>query len=227
MKMACKECSTGVGAGPSGVGGKKTGVGSLPFFVALNGSPVLQYAWALGLPFVPFHANIRAVFLESSSDTLQPVSLERGVNRLNVSSIVDQVSYQIDAPNYNAGAAIKPQIDFYFQRQSGIQSTMIIDGAPRYVVAPEFTPLEGLLSSLQDGWPGGWVLEYTQNVIMQFQQTVPVPSFPTTVTVTFRLWQPGNGQALDLVGMTNDVAQEKLKKLVADGTIVRTNGLNI
>lgn len=201
------------------------GMGAMPFLQALNGSPVLAYAWALGLPFVPFHINIRCVYDSSSSATSQALSFEGNNNRINVSSIVDEITYQIDAPNYNAGLATKPISDFYFQRQSGIQSTMIIDGAPRYVVSPTFTPLEGLLSSLPERWPGGWVLEYTQSVIMQFTQAVPLPSFPTTITVTFRMWQPGSGQALDLVGMTNDVATTKLQSLLASGNAIRTNAI--
>lgn len=203
----------------------KIGVGSLPFFEAISASPVLSYAWAIGLPFVPFHINIRAVFDDNTGNVTQAISFESDNPRLNVSSIVDQIGYQIDAPNYNKNFAGKPEQDFYFQRQSGIQATMIVSGAPRYVVAPNFTPLEGLLSSLQEGWPGGWVLEYTQSVTMQFKQAVPLPSLPTTVTVTFRLWQPGGGQALDLVGMTNDVARQKLADAVKTGVIVRTTGL--
>lgn len=203
----------------------RVGVGSAQFVQALNASPVLAYAWALGLPFVPFHINIRAVFDTNTGNTTQVLSFEGDNPRLNVSSIVDQVGYQIDAPNYNKNFAGKPEQDFYFQRQSGLQANMIVSGAPRYVVAATFTPIEQLMSSLQEGWPGGWVLEYTQSVTMQFKQNVPLPSTPTTVTVTFRLWQPGGGQALDLVGMTNTTAQEKLNALMQTGNAVRTSGL--
>lgn len=216
--MTCTECDIKKN--------KRRTVDGMPMLAnAINGSPVLAYAWALGLPFVPFHLNIRQTFVQGGPKTSQVVSFEGSNQRLNVSSICEAVNYQIDAPGYNAGQALKPVSDFFFQRQSGIQATMVIDGAPRYVVAPFPTPIETLMSSMQEGWPGGWVLEYTQNVTMQFTQTVTLPSFPTTITVTFRLWQPGNGQALDLVGMTNDIASEKLARLIATGTAVRTNNI--
>jgi hypothetical protein len=223
--MGCKDCDAkGLGSTSTS---KTVGVGSVPFFAAISQSPVLAYAWALGLPFVPFHINIRCTFDDTTGSTSQVISFEGNDERLNVSSLIDQISYQIDAPNYNAGISTKPISDFYFQRQSGIQATMIVAGAPRYVVAPFFTPLEGLLSSLAEGWPGGWVLDYTQSVTMQFQQAVPLPSLPTTVTVTFRLWQPGSGQALDLVGLTNDMATAKLTALLSSGQARRTNGLTV
>lgn len=212
--MACKECD-------SGQRSKTVGVGKLPFAAALNSSPVLAYAWALGLPFVPFILNLRAVFSDPSSLTTQQLSFEGSDARLNVSSLIDKIGYTIDAPNYNAGLSSKAVDDWYFQMQGGgLQATLQVNGAPRYTVAPFFTPLPQLFSTLED-WPFGWVLEYTQSVIMQFTATQSLPSFPTTVTVSYRMWQPGSGQALDLVGMTNDVALQKLSDLIRTGNVKR------
>jgi hypothetical protein len=189
---------------------------SLPPELIATSSPVLAYAMALQLPFVPFHINIRAKMTPDVLTT-QTMSFEGSNERLNMASIIDSVKYTIDAPNSFPGTLGHSQEAWYFAKQSGIQATMIVDGAPRYVVAPFYTPLETLLSEdLAQSWPQGWVLEYTQSVKMQFTQTIPLPSNPVNVTVTFRLWQPGGGQALQLVGMTNDVARDKLLALGID-----------
>ena len=201
--MTCKAC-----------GGVNLGMGrSLPPEMIRTSSPVLDYAQAIGIPLVPFHLNIRATMTPDQLTT-QTLSFEGSNERLNMASIIDSVKYTIDAPNAQAGSQGKPQYDWFFAKQSGIQATMIVDGAPRYVVAPFYTPIEHLLSEdLAQAWPQGWVIEYTQSVKMQFTQTMTLPSSPTVVTVVFRLWQPGGGQALDLVGMTNDVARQKLTAL--------------
>ena len=60
--MTCKACDE-----------KQKGMAGSPFMRALRGSPVLAYAWELGLPFVPFHLNIRNSWSASSPATSQVV----------------------------------------------------------------------------------------------------------------------------------------------------------
>lgn len=157
-------------------------------------SPQLALARYQGVQLAPYLLNIRAAFTDGTTTT-NPASFDGATNNsgnisLSQPSIIDEITYQITQPNNFGGNIFKPQYDFYFQRQSGLEATMIVEGAPRYAVAPFMTPLESLMSTLAESWPCGWVLGYTQSILMQFQQTIPAPSFPTNICVTFRIWQP-------------------------------------
>ena len=78
--MTCTECD---------IKNKRRAVGGMPMLAnAINGSPVLAYAWALGLPFVPFHINIRYTFAQGGPLTSANVSFDQTNQRLNVSSRV-------------------------------------------------------------------------------------------------------------------------------------------
>jgi hypothetical protein len=153
-------------------------------------SPQIALARAKGVQFAPYLLNCRATFTDTTTTTLNPSSLEGGQGAINQPSIIDRITYEIDAPNSFAGNVFKPEHDFFYQRQSGISATLAVQGAPRYTISPYFTPLSTLLASLSEGWPCGWVLNYNQTIVMQFQQSIPVESTPTSVIVTFRMWQP-------------------------------------
>lgn len=175
-----------------GLGSRK--VGDVSIWDLAQYSPQLALARAQGVQLAPQMLNIRASFVDATN-TLNPQSFDGATNNSgNVSitqpTIIDQILYEIDAPNAFPGNVFKSMSDFFYSLQSGIQATMEVVGAPRYPVAPYFTPIKALLSGLAEGWPIGWVLGYTQSIMMQFQQTIPVPTFPTNVTVSFRMWQP-------------------------------------
>jgi hypothetical protein len=153
-------------------------------------SPQLALARALGVPLAPYHLNIRTSFLDSTTLTTNPVTFENGNTSIVQPSICDQIVYSMTATNAFSGDVFKTLSDWFYQTVSGIQAMMWVEGQPKYTVAPFYTPINALLSSLAEGWPLGWVLNYNQTVSMQFQQTVPVPFPPVNIIVTFRLWQP-------------------------------------
>ena len=218
-----KKCACG-GTGLAGLP-KGIGVGGAPKFKIGNGawrdaaiedvarwSPTVALARATGAEWSPYHLNIRAKFTDANVTTLPPVSFEGDNDRLNMISIVDEVTYTINCPTLNEGNALKFVNDWFFTRQSGIQSTLLVNGGPRYVVASTPTPLESLLSSLADKWPAGWLLGFSQSVTMQMSASVPLPELPVNVTVTYRVWQP-NGGRMNFVGMMDPMARELLTRM--------------
>jgi hypothetical protein len=157
-------------------------------------SPQIALAKAMRVPFAPFLLPIACTFADSTTlisnmQTFQS-NANTGTSSLAEPTIVDGIIFEIDAPNANAGNALKSVNDFFYGLNSGIMATMMVDGAPKYAVAPFFVPLRALCSFINEGWPAGWVLQPNQSIVMQFQQVVAVPSTPTTVTCTFRMWQP-------------------------------------
>jgi hypothetical protein len=204
-----------------GMGGWRTG--TIEEVAMWN--PVVALARAMGAEWVPFTLNIRSAFTDPNVNVTAVVSFEGSTERFNMVTIIDEVNYQIDTPNLNPGNALQAINAWFFARQSGIQSTLIVDGAPRYVIAPFFTPLENLLSSLAENWPMGWTLGYTQTMKMQFKATLPIPVLPANITVTVRCWQPSAGN-LFFVGMTDPVARTLLQRLGYSVPIVNQDTLN-
>jgi hypothetical protein len=203
-----------------GMGGWRTA----PIEQVAMWDPVIALARAMGAQFVPFMLNIRNSFVDPTVTVSNVVSFEGSNERLNMVSVIDEVTYQIDTPNLNQGGALQAINAWFFARQSGIQATLTVDGAPRYVVAPFFTPLENLMSSLAEGWPMGWSLGYTQTAKMQFKTTIPIPVMPANITVTFRAWQPSAGNTF-FVGMTDPVARTLLQRLGYNVPIVNQDAL--
>jgi hypothetical protein len=196
--------------------------------VALSFSPQIAMARSMGRKFAPFVQNIVAQFT-NATDTIGPFSLGSNVggtqnnseSRLSMISVVDQIVLHVDAPNLNLGNALKPFIDWFFARQTGVQATLIVDGSPRFVVSPDFTPIDTLVSMITEMWPCGWVLGYTQQPKMQFTTSITLPTTPVTFTITFRMWQPDN--ASGMIGLTDSSA---LGYLVGKGILSDADASN-
>jgi hypothetical protein len=171
-------------------------------------SPQVALALVKRVRFAPYNICIRAAFVDSTV-TLNPVSFDGG--NLSQPSVCDSIEYEIQQPNAFPGTQFKAQSDYFFGLQSGIQCILEVQGAPRYTVTPFFAPIRAVLRSLGEAWPHGWVLQYNQTVSMQFQQSVPVPSTPTNIICTFRLWQPAGTD--EFVMMTTTEANRQLEAL--------------
>ncbi len=205
-----------IGLGSCGCGGSSSSMAPGGWRTAAieevaNYSPVIAYARAKNLPFAPFPINLRASFTDPSVTTLQATSFEGSQERLDATSICDSVEYLITAPTLNQGNSLKYVNDWFFAKQSGIESNLLVQGAPRYSVAPFFTPLSTLLSTVGQRWPLGWVLEYTQSITMQMIATIPLPALPVNVVVTFRFWQPYSD--IEIAGMNNLDALRGLQRM--------------
>jgi len=178
-------------------------------------SPQIALAKALRIPFAPFVLPIQNTFADSTTSISNDQTFQSGpstnVNGLGGEpSIVDGVLFEVDAPGLQSGNSLQYVNQFFYGINSGITAKMLVDGAPKYTVAPFFVPLRMICAMLNESWPAGWVLQPDQNIIMQFQQSIPVPVPPVTVTVGFRMWQPvdTNGQ---FVRMTTGEAFRRLR----------------
>lgn len=195
---------------------------SAPIERVAEWNPQIAYARALRVPLAPWVPVIRATFADSTTPTVGPFAWATQASsndqvRINSFGIVDRIMFQIDAPNANDNIAWKPVLDFFYGLQSGIEATMIIDGDPKYVVAPDFVPLRLICAMINEAWPMGWVFTSTNVPKMQFN--VPLLSLleapPVKVTVGFRIWTPNVGtvKGRQFVMMTDSQAYEGLKRL--------------
>lgn len=155
-----------------------------------RGAPGIALARVLGIPFGPWTPQVRFTF-DTPDPQVSPVVGFSGETRITQETIVQCIIVRtsidrtpispFDAPSDNAFNFTQP-----------IDATLDITGTPRYTVTPDFTPLQNLMDTFNGNseWPWAWVLTSQQGVKMQFQNRIPLPSFPVTVTATFRCWQP-------------------------------------
>jgi hypothetical protein len=216
----------GVGLGDSNSGGMPWDKGMVLY--AAQYSPQIALAKALGMAFAPFFLAIQNTFEDSTTLNSNPQTFQgatqagQQTGTGGLPSIIERINYEIVSPQAFPGSQFKSQYDWFYGQNSGISATMSVLGAPKYVVAPNYIPLTGLLASLGQMFPRGWVLQYNQSIVMQFQQTVPVPFPPTTVTCTFAMWQPIDTRGT-LVQLSTTDAFKQLIELGydQDGAITR------
>jgi len=167
------------------------------------GSPRLALAKARGVPLAPYIINVRAVFPDTDTSMVPSVGSDvKIVQDTLIDSLVIRIQNESVTANQNTFQA---QSDFYYSIQSGIEATLDVMGAPRYSVAPRFTPLStmGDLINGNSHWPGGWVLTYQQQLFMSFNAKIALPVAPLEVVCTFRSWTPVTAE---FVNMGNDQA---------------------
>jgi hypothetical protein len=171
------------------------------------GSPRLALAKALGVPLAPYLINVRATFSSTSETDVPEVGSDvKIVQDTECDAFLVRIVNQSQVANQSI---FQPQSDWYYTFQSGIEATLDVQGAPRYAVAPRFTPLASLLDAFNGDskWPRKWILTYQQQLLMSFHATVVLPFAPIEVVCTFRGWVPV-GEAF--VEMTNREALDKL-----------------
>lgn len=179
-------------------------------------SPLLALARAWKVPFAPFILSCRATFSSADVTVLPSVALENGQGRITQISVVDDLMFSVLQPASFPGNIFKNQSDTEFKKNSGIQCTLDVDGAPRYAVVPFFTPIETVADVIGNApqFPMGWILTYTQTVRMAFQASIPLPSLPVMITASLRLWQPYGTD--EFVSMSNSQAFQQLYKIYAN-----------
>jgi hypothetical protein len=152
------------------------------------GLPRIALARLRGVNLAPKVVVVKATF---DTPDVQVLPSKSQSEKMAQDYVVDQMIVRIteDSPAQNVLTA---QSRYYNQFMNGIEATLDVQGAPRFTVANDFTPLSILADVINEGapWPGGWGLTYQQQVFMSFQSTFQLPNFPTTVNVGFRLWGP-------------------------------------
>lgn len=186
-----------------------------PFYDAVYellslGSPRLALARALGFRFNPFMINVRATFVSTDTTDIPDVGSDvKIVQDTLIDAAVVQITNQSNTANLST---FQPQSDYFYNCQSGIEATLDVQGAPRYTVAENFTPLSTLFDAPQRPglWPRKWILTYQQQFFMSFHASVTLPFAPLDVTVSWRGWVPSGDAFTDL---TNATAMDRLADL--------------
>lgn len=151
------------------------------------GYPRLALARALGVPFQPWIFNVRGTFDSPDVDIVTDVGADSKVTQ---DTVIDSMIVRVTDDNVPQNV-FDPQSNYFTNWQSGIEATLDVLGAPRYTIAPNFTPLSTLAELINPAkWPSGWVLTYQQQVKMTFFARNPLARFPTTVVCTYRGWTP-------------------------------------
>jgi len=184
----------GIGCGDGGMGPLATGV----YEMLILGSPRLALARALGVRFAPYYMNVRATFDDVTTVDIPSVGSDVKIVQ---DTLIDEVTYTITNKSSTANDTVwRAQSDYYFNKQSGIEVTWDIQGAPRPTLVPKFTPLANVADGLLpfSRWPRGFVLSYTQQVEMAFRATVALPYVPIEVCVTMQAWLPMSDMFVDM-----------------------------
>jgi hypothetical protein len=184
----------GIGCGDGGMGSMAAGV----YEMLALGSPRLALARALGTRFAPYYMNFRATFANSTQTDVEEVGSDVKIVQ---DTLIDEVCFTIlnksDTANRNQFQA---QSDYYFNKQSGIEITWDILGAPRPTITPKFTPLANIADGLLpfSRWPRGLILSYTQQMQMSFHASVVLPYTPIEVVITLQSWLPMSDKFVDM-----------------------------
>lgn len=174
----------GIGCSDGRLGPLEAGVWAM----LAAGSPRLALAKALGVPLAPYIVNVRARFpTVDAADVPNVGSDVKIVQDTLIDALV--VRIQNDNTPQNTFSTLS---DYFFNFQSGITATLQVNGAPRYSIAENFTPLSTLADVINGNshWPGGWILTYNQQLFMSFHSDVTLPFAPLDVICTYRAWLP-------------------------------------
>lgn len=150
-------------------------------------SPKAALAELMGAIKAPFTPNVTGIFPDTSANKI--VSGAMDVTILGADTFVRDVVFDIQVPTAFNGQVFKTLSDFFYNKTSGIAARIRVDGAPRYEVCPEFTPLSNLADFLPHNWPDGWRLGKNNGIEMDFTNLSPLPFAPVTITATFRAYQ--------------------------------------
>ena len=152
-------------------------------------APRLAYGMIVGVPRVPFVADIPIQF--SSSTVNAPPIVQGFQNNLTQDTVIERVAFSLFQQNSFPGS---PFQSLYFNqlKQSGLTGVgiqMQVFGGPKYAINDTFTDLGNLVDVFAMTWPEGWPLARQSNVKVTAILTQTPTSVPFTVLLTFLGWQ--------------------------------------
>ncbi len=154
--------------------------------------PVAAYGIVLGIPRIPISMNAAGIF---SSFAVPQIPVEGDLDTtIAQRTWIDNITYSLQQPNVFAGNIFKTLYDTMLKQAPGISCQIQVQSGPRYLVSPQFTPLENVAPLLQQHYPAGWPLFKQQSIEVNFMLTAPPPAVnpngpPYIVTMTFNGWQ--------------------------------------
>ncbi len=173
-------------------------------------APKIAYGMVVGVPRVPFIADIPLQF--SSSTVNAPPVVQSFQNNLTQDTLIERISYNLFQQNSFPGS---PFQSLYFNQlkqsgQTGIGVQMDVYGGPKYSVNGAFTDLGNLIDVFAMVWPSGWPLFKQSNVKVSAVLLQTPVSVPFSATLSFLGWQFLDKTLDDL---SNDEARVRLNKL--------------
>jgi hypothetical protein len=154
--------------------------------------PIAAYGIVMGIPRIPISFNAAGSF---SSFALGAIPIEAGLDTtIAQRTWIDNMQYSLQQPNVFTGSVFKTLYDAMLKAQPGISIRCTVHSGPRYMVSPQFTPLENFVNLLASRYPAGWPLYKQQNIEIEYMLTQAPPSSggnapPYNVTLTFNGWQ--------------------------------------
>jgi len=154
--------------------------------------PVAAYGIVLGIPRIPISMNAAAIF---SSFAVPQIPVEGDLDTtIAQRTWIDNISYSLAQPNVFSGNVFKTLYDAMLKAAPGVSVQVAVHSGPRYLVSPQYTPLENFAPLLLQRYPAGWPLFKQQSIKVNFMLTAPPPSVqpngpPYVVTMTFNGWQ--------------------------------------
>ncbi len=173
-------------------------------------APRLAYAMIIGVPRVPFIADIPIQF---SSSTVNAPPIEQSFNNnLTQDTIIERVSFNVFQQNSFPGS---PFQSLYFNQlkqsgQIGVGVQMQVFGGPKYAINDLFTDLGNLADVFAMTWPQGWPLYKQSNVRVIATLTQTPVSVPYNILISFLGWQLLDKSVEDL---SDAEARSRLRKL--------------
>jgi hypothetical protein len=154
--------------------------------------PIAAYALSQHIPRIPFVMNCAASF---SSFALDQLPIEGDLDTVIPDRTwIARIDYSLAQPNVFSGNVFKTLYDSNLKAAPGVSVRVSVHSGPRYLVAPNFTPLENFANVILDTWPAGWVLYKQQSIKAEFILTQAPPSVspnapPYNIVLTFTGWQ--------------------------------------
>jgi len=173
-------------------------------------APKLAYGMIVGVPRVPFVADIPLQF--SSSTVNAPPVVNNLQNNLTQDTLIERVTFNLFQPNSFPGSPLQ-SLFFNQQKQSGATGVgvqMAVFGGPRYSVNDTFTDLGNLADVFAATWPQGWPLAKQSNVKISAILTQTPVSVPFNITVTLIGW---NALSKELDDLSDEECRARLRKL--------------
>jgi hypothetical protein len=155
--------------------------------------PIAAYGIVLGIPRIPISINASGSF---SNILPEQGPIDAGLDTtIAQRTWIDNMQYDVQQPNVFAGNIFKTLYDACLRQVPGIGIRCTVHSGPRYLVSPNFTPLNNFVNLMASRWPAGWPLYKQQNIEVEFilLQNPPFPTDvnlpPYNITLTFNGWQ--------------------------------------
>lgn len=154
--------------------------------------PVAAYGILLGIPRVPISMNATGTFA-SFAPNQNPIEGDLDTT-IATRTWIHRITYAVAQPNVWSGNIYKTTYDSELRKSPGVSVKVTVHSGPRYLVSPQYTPLENFVNLIEDAWPAGWPLFKQQSIKVDFLLTGVFPSTspnmpPYVVTMSFIGWQ--------------------------------------